>query len=228
MKQYVFSISARRRPTPRRAREGDGKRARGRRGDTRRWHLGVHGRATRAEHGDRAQSSRTAMPMIDGHCPPRPNSSWCRRPHSSTRQARPMSPRHWQTCLTSCAPPWKLKPSFAASRTRDRRGVALRLGSVYGPEAASARPTDRYNVHLHTHDVHTHDAGRALLAALSCLAASTTSAMTPTRSVMTASPKRLVGDPGKLHSPAMPSADLLDRLLLQGQAAAALPTRMRG
>jgi nucleoside-diphosphate-sugar epimerase len=44
-----------------------------------------------------------------------------------------------------------------------RRGVALRLGSLYGPEAASATPTDRYNVHLHTHD-----AGRALVAALSC------------------------------------------------------------
>jgi nucleoside-diphosphate-sugar epimerase len=44
-----------------------------------------------------------------------------------------------------------------------RRGVALRLGSLYGPGAASAMPTDRYNVHLHTHD-----AGRALVAALSC------------------------------------------------------------
>jgi nucleoside-diphosphate-sugar epimerase len=44
-----------------------------------------------------------------------------------------------------------------------RRGIALRLGSLYGPEAASAIPTDRYNVHLHTHD-----AGRALVAALSC------------------------------------------------------------
>jgi len=44
-----------------------------------------------------------------------------------------------------------------------RRGVALRLGSLYGPEAASAMPTDRYNVHLHTRD-----AGRALVAALSC------------------------------------------------------------
>jgi nucleoside-diphosphate-sugar epimerase len=44
-----------------------------------------------------------------------------------------------------------------------RRGVALRLGSLYGPEAASPTPTDRYNAHLHTQD-----AGRALLAALSC------------------------------------------------------------
>ena len=44
-----------------------------------------------------------------------------------------------------------------------RRGVALRLGSLYGPEAASPTPSDRYNVHLHTHD-----AGRALVAALSC------------------------------------------------------------
>jgi nucleoside-diphosphate-sugar epimerase len=44
-----------------------------------------------------------------------------------------------------------------------RRGVALRLGSLYGPEADSPTPTDRYNVHLHTHD-----AGRALVAALSC------------------------------------------------------------
>jgi nucleoside-diphosphate-sugar epimerase len=57
-----------------------------------------------------------------------------------------------------------------------RRGVALRLGSLYGPEAASAVPTDRYNVHLHTHTrverwwPHSH-----------ALAASTTSAMTPTR-----------------------------------------------
>jgi nucleoside-diphosphate-sugar epimerase len=44
-----------------------------------------------------------------------------------------------------------------------RRGVALRLGSLYGPEAASPTPSDRYNVHLQTHD-----AGRALVAALSC------------------------------------------------------------
>jgi nucleoside-diphosphate-sugar epimerase len=57
-----------------------------------------------------------------------------------------------------------------------RRGVALRLGSLYGPAAASAMPTDRYNVHLNTHDAverwwpHSH-----------ALAASTTSAMTPTR-----------------------------------------------
>jgi nucleoside-diphosphate-sugar epimerase len=44
-----------------------------------------------------------------------------------------------------------------------RRGVALRLGSLYGPEAASPTPTDRYDAHLHTKD-----AGRALVAALSC------------------------------------------------------------
>jgi 2-alkyl-3-oxoalkanoate reductase len=44
-----------------------------------------------------------------------------------------------------------------------RRGVALRLGSLYGPEAASPTPTDRYNAHLHTKD-----AGRALFAALLC------------------------------------------------------------
>jgi nucleoside-diphosphate-sugar epimerase len=44
-----------------------------------------------------------------------------------------------------------------------RRGVALRLGSLYGPEAASPTPTDGYNAHLHTKD-----AGRALLAALLC------------------------------------------------------------
>ena len=44
-----------------------------------------------------------------------------------------------------------------------RRGVALRLGSLYGAEADSPTPTDRYNVHLYTHD-----AGRALVAALSC------------------------------------------------------------
>ena len=44
-----------------------------------------------------------------------------------------------------------------------RRGVALRLGSLYGPEADSLTPTARYDVHLHTHD-----AGRALVAALSC------------------------------------------------------------
>ncbi len=44
-----------------------------------------------------------------------------------------------------------------------RRGVAMRLGSLYGPEAASPTPTDRYDVHLHTHD-----AGGAFVAALSC------------------------------------------------------------
>ena len=44
-----------------------------------------------------------------------------------------------------------------------RRGVALRLGSLYGPEATSSTPTDRYDAHLHTQD-----AGRALLAALLC------------------------------------------------------------
>jgi nucleoside-diphosphate-sugar epimerase len=44
-----------------------------------------------------------------------------------------------------------------------RRGVALRFGSLYGPEAASPTPTDGYNAHLHTQD-----AGRALLAALLC------------------------------------------------------------
>ena len=44
-----------------------------------------------------------------------------------------------------------------------RRGVVLRLGSLYGPGAASPTPTDRYNAHLHTHD-----AGRAFVAALSC------------------------------------------------------------
>jgi 2-alkyl-3-oxoalkanoate reductase len=44
-----------------------------------------------------------------------------------------------------------------------RRGVALRLGLLYGPEAASPTPSDRYDVHLHTKD-----AGSALVAALSC------------------------------------------------------------
>jgi 2-alkyl-3-oxoalkanoate reductase len=44
-----------------------------------------------------------------------------------------------------------------------RRGVALRLGLLYGPEAASPTPSDRYVVHLHTND-----AGSALVAALSC------------------------------------------------------------
>jgi 2-alkyl-3-oxoalkanoate reductase len=44
-----------------------------------------------------------------------------------------------------------------------RRGVALRLGLLYGPEAASPTPSDRYDVHLHTND-----AGSALVAALSC------------------------------------------------------------
>jgi hypothetical protein len=39
----------------------------------------------------------------------------------------------------------------------------LRLGSLYGPEAASPTPTDRYDAHLHTQH-----AGRALLAALLC------------------------------------------------------------
>ena len=46
--------------------------------------------------------------------------------------------------------------------SRGRRGVALRLGSLYGPRAATATPTDRYNVHLHTSD-----AASALVAALS-------------------------------------------------------------
>ena len=44
-----------------------------------------------------------------------------------------------------------------------RRSVVLRLGSLYGPGAASPTPTDRYNAHLHTKD-----AGRALFAALLC------------------------------------------------------------
>jgi 2-alkyl-3-oxoalkanoate reductase len=44
-----------------------------------------------------------------------------------------------------------------------RRGVALRLGALYGPEAASPEPTDLYDAHLHTQD-----AGEALVAALSC------------------------------------------------------------
>jgi nucleoside-diphosphate-sugar epimerase len=44
-----------------------------------------------------------------------------------------------------------------------RHGVVLRLGSLYGPGAASPTPTDRYNAHLHTSD-----AGSALVAALSC------------------------------------------------------------
>jgi nucleoside-diphosphate-sugar epimerase len=44
-----------------------------------------------------------------------------------------------------------------------RRGVALRLGSLDGPEAASPTPTDRYDAHLHTKD-----AGKAFVAALSC------------------------------------------------------------
>ena len=44
-----------------------------------------------------------------------------------------------------------------------RRGIALRFGSLYGPEAASPTPQDGYNAHLHTQD-----AGRALLAALLC------------------------------------------------------------
>jgi nucleoside-diphosphate-sugar epimerase len=44
-----------------------------------------------------------------------------------------------------------------------RRGVTLRLGSLYGPGAASPTPTHHYEAHLHTQD-----AGRALLAALIC------------------------------------------------------------
>lgn len=44
-----------------------------------------------------------------------------------------------------------------------RRGVALRLGALYGPEAASLEPTDRYDAHLHTQD-----AGEALVAKVSC------------------------------------------------------------
>ena len=66
-----------------------------------------------------------------------------------------MSPRHSQTCLTFCALRWKLKPSFAASLTRDAAASHCAL--------ALCTPADRYNVHLHTHD-----AGRALVAALSC------------------------------------------------------------
>jgi 2-alkyl-3-oxoalkanoate reductase len=44
-----------------------------------------------------------------------------------------------------------------------RRGVALRLGALYGADAASPTPTERYVAHLHTQD-----AGIALLAALLC------------------------------------------------------------
>jgi 2-alkyl-3-oxoalkanoate reductase len=44
-----------------------------------------------------------------------------------------------------------------------RRGVVLRLGSLYGPEAASPNPSGRYDAHLHTKD-----AGAALVAALPC------------------------------------------------------------
>jgi nucleoside-diphosphate-sugar epimerase len=36
-----------------------------------------------------------------------------------------------------------------------RRGVVLRLGSLYGPHAATPTPTDRYTVHLHTADAAT-------------------------------------------------------------------------
>lgn len=45
---------------------------------------------------------------------------------------------------------------------KGRRGVALRLGSLYGPHTPSAAPDDRHNAHLHTAD-----AGTALVAALS-------------------------------------------------------------
>lgn len=44
-----------------------------------------------------------------------------------------------------------------------RRGVALRLGALYGPGAASPVPTGRFEANLHTAD-----AGTALLAALAC------------------------------------------------------------
>jgi hypothetical protein len=46
-------------------------------------------------------------------------SSWCPRSRSSIRQAQPMSPRRWQTCLTVCAPRSRLKTTFAASTMRD-------------------------------------------------------------------------------------------------------------
>jgi nucleoside-diphosphate-sugar epimerase len=129
---------------------------------------------------------------------------------------------------TPLAPPEFLRAALKAEaqlrRFTDagRRGVALRLGSLYGPEAASAMPTDRYNVRLHTHD-----AGRALVAALSC-PGGIYSVCDDTNPVShDASPKRLVGDPGRLNSPQWRSADLLGRLLLQAQAAA-LPARKRG
>jgi hypothetical protein len=73
---------------------------------------------------------------------------------------------------TGCVP---TRPGSSDCSSK-RRGVALRLGSLYGPEAASPTPTDRYNAHLHTKD-----AGRALFAACYARAGSTTSAMTPIR-----------------------------------------------
>jgi hypothetical protein len=74
-----------------------------------------------------------------------------------------VSPPRWRMCLSTCAPRCKLKIIFAASMRRDVAALPVRLGSLYGPEAASATCTDRYNAHLHTQDV-----GGALLAALLC------------------------------------------------------------
>jgi hypothetical protein len=61
------------------------------------------------------------------------------------------------------APRWKLKTRFAASPTRDVAASHCTLVSLYGPEAASPTPTDRYVAQLHTQD-----AGTALLPALFC------------------------------------------------------------
>jgi hypothetical protein len=89
-------------------------------------------------------------------------SSWCPRSRSSIRQAQPMSPRRWQTCLSLRS---ALEAENHLRRFNDagRRGVrvapwfALWTGSRV---AHAQRPLRR--------SPHTEDAGSALVAALSC------------------------------------------------------------
>jgi nucleoside-diphosphate-sugar epimerase len=63
--------------------------------------------------------------------------------------------------------PDRLRSALAAEHHLERvtaagrRGVALRLGSLYGPLAATDSPSDRYRAHLHTGD-----AGAAIAAAV--------------------------------------------------------------
>lgn len=65
--------------------------------------------------------------------------------------------------------PYFLRSALTAERhlrgftEAGRRGVALRLGSLYGPGAATSTPSTRYDAHLETRD-----AGEAIAAALIC------------------------------------------------------------